>query len=227
MRISADKIAEIYARVREEGIAWFASRMVRKLKDWASPPWICLYWLPLSEATDLRNPATKDGGDEKLRALLTRLLKSVELKAVTALSDLKPQEYQALKDSVGASDIPVYERRLSQGIELHILFVDKKVAGTLSFVFGKTHRFQHVVLTDRDAMALDGRVDPKYRGRGLYPIFLSLAIERLREKGIERLFIDTNENNEEASRSFTSVGFRFLLRFRIEGGRYRFDREPV
>jgi ribosomal protein S18 acetylase RimI-like enzyme len=76
-------------------------------------------------------------------------------------------------------------------------------------------------------MALDGRVDPKYRGRGLYPIFLSLSIEKLKQRGIERLFIDTNENNEEANRSFASVGFRFLLKFKIKRGRYRFDRKAV
>ena len=222
-----EKMLEVYARVREEGLLWFTSRIIKKVQDSFSPPWVCLYWLPIAEATDLRGPDATEAGHDKFLGLLSRLLKSVELKVVTALSDLKPQEYQALKDSVGGSDIPVYERRLSRGIELHVLFIEQKVAGTLSFVFGKTHRFQHVVLTDRDAMALDGRVDPKYRGRGLYPLFLSLSIERLRQKGIERLFIDTNEDNEEANRSFASVGFHFLLKFRPERGRYRFDREPV
>jgi GNAT superfamily N-acetyltransferase len=223
----SERLLEIYARVREEGLLWFTSRIIKKVRDSVFPPWVCLYWLPIAEATDLRGPNVSEAGHDKLFGLLSRLLKSVELKVVTALSDLKPPEYQALKDSVGGSDIPVYEQRLSQGIELHVLFVDQKVAGTLSFVFGRTHRFQHVVLTDRDAMALDGRVDPKYRGRGLYPLFLSLSIERLRQRGIERLFIDTNEDNEEANRSFASVGFRFLLKFRLERGRYSFDRKPV
>ena len=222
-----EKIAETYDRFMAEGLVWFVSRSGKALRESFCPPWVYLYWLPVAEAVDLRTPNTKQAGGDKLLGLLSRLLKGVELRVITSLNELKPQEYQALKDSVGGSDIPLYERRLSQGVELHVLFFDQKVAGTLSFVFGKTHRFQHVVLTDRDAMALDGRVDPKYRGRGLYPIFLSLSIEKLKQRGIERLFIDTNENNEEANRSFASVGFRFLLKFKTERGRYRFDRKAI
>jgi len=208
-------------------LVWFVSRSGKMLRESLSRPWVYLYWLPVAEAIDLRTVNTKQAGNAKFQGLLSRLLKGVELRVVTSLSELKPQEYQALKDSVGGSDVPLYEERLSQGVELHVLFIDQKVAGTLSFVFGETHRFQHVVLTDRDAMALDGRVDPKYRGRGLYPIFLSLSIERLKQRGIERLFIDTNENNEEANRSFASVGFRFLLKFKLERGMYRFDRKAI
>jgi len=222
-----EKIAETYDRIREEGLVWFVSRSGKMLRESLSRPWVYLYWLPVAEAIDLRTVNTKQAGNAKFQGLLSRLLKGVELRVVTSLSELKPQEYQALKDSVGGSDVPLYEERLSQGVELHVLFIDQKVAGTLSFVFGETHRFQHVVLTDRDAMALDGRVDPKYRGRGLYPIFLSLSIERLKQRGIERLFIDTNENNEEANRSFASVGFRFLLKFKLERGMYRFDRKAI
>lgn len=222
-----EKIVEVCERLKHEGFHWFVARINKKLKESLFPPWVCLYWLPIAESIEFGNPNVKQADSDRFRGLLSRLLKSVELRIITNLSDLKPQEYQALKNSVGGSDIPVYERRLSQGIELHVLFVDQKVAGTLSFVFGKTHQFQHVVLTERDAMALDGRVDPRYRGRGLYPIFLSLSIEKLKQKGIERLYIDTNENNDEANRSFASVGFRFLLKFKIERGRYRFDRNPV
>ena len=221
------KIAETYDRFLQEGLVWFVSRSGKVLRESLCPPWVCLYWLPIAEATDLRTSNTKQAGSDKFPGSLSQPLESIELRVVTSLSELNPQEYQALKDSVGGSDIPVYQRRLSQGIELHVLFIDQKVAGTLSFVFGKIHRFQHVVLTDRDAMALDGRIDPKYRGRGLYPIFLSLSIEKLKQNGIERLFIDTNENNEAANRSYGSVGFRFLLKYKTEWGRYRFDRKAI
>lgn len=222
-----ENIVEIYDRFKEEGLVWFVFRSGKVLRESLSPPWVYLYWLPVEEAVDLKDSNVKHAGSNKFQGLLSRLLKGVELRVVTSLCDLKPQEYQALKDSVGGSDIPVYERRLSQGVELHVLFIDQKVVGTLSFVFGNVHRFQHVVLTDHDAMALDGRVDPKYRGRGLYPIFLSLSIEKLKQRGIERLFIDTNENNEEANRSFASLGFRFLLKFKTKRGRYRFDRKAI
>lgn len=222
-----EKIVEIYNRFKAEGLVWFVFRSGKVLRESLSPPWVCLYWLPVQEAVDLKDSNAKYAGSDKFQGLLSRTLKGLELRVVTSLSDLKPQEYQALKDSVGGSDIPVYERRFSQGVELHVLFIDQKVAGTLFFVFGKIHPFQHVVLTEHDAMALDGRVDPKYRGQGLYRIFLSLSIKNLRQRGIERLFIDANENNESANRSYASVGFRFLLKFKTKRGRYRFDRKAV
>lgn len=222
-----EKIVETYDRFRQEGLVWFVSRSGKILRESLCRPWQYLYWLPVAEAVDLRIANMKPADNDKFQVLLSRLLKGVELRVVTSLSELNPQEYQALKDSVGGSDIPVYQRRLSQGVELHVLFIDQKVAGTLSFVFGKIQQFQHVTLTDRDAMALDGRINPKYRGRGLYPIFLSLSIEKLKQNGIERLFIDTNENNEEANRSFASVGFRFLLKYKTERGKYRFDRKAI
>ncbi|TKB90010.1 MAG: GNAT family N-acetyltransferase [Nitrospira sp.] len=222
-----EKIIETYDRFTQEGLVWFVSRSAKLLRESLCPPWVCLYWLPIADAVDVRTSNTKQAGSNKFRGLVSRPPEGVELRVFTNLSEINPQEYQALKDSVGGSDIPVYQRRFSQGVELHVLFIDQKVAGTLSFVFGKIHRFQHVVLTDRDAMALDGRIDPKYRGHGLYPIFLSLSIEKLKQRGIERLFIDTNENNEAANRSYASAGFRFLLKYKTGWGRYRFDRKAI
>jgi hypothetical protein len=132
-----EKIAEIYKRFMQEGLVWFVSRSGKVLRESLCPPWAYLYWLPVAEAVDLRTSNTKQVGSDKFLGLLSRLLKGVELQVVTSLSELKPQEYQALRDSVGGSDIPLYERRLSQGVELHVLFFDQKVAGTLSFVFGR------------------------------------------------------------------------------------------
>ena len=88
-------------------------------------------------------------------------------------------------------------------------------------------RFQQIVFTEHDSISLTGRIGSKYRGRRLYPIFLYLSIEELKKKEIERLFIDTNENNEAANRSYGSVGFRFLLKYKTEWGRYRFDRKAM
>ena len=101
-----EKIAEIYDRFKEEGLVWFVSRSSKVLRESISSPWVYLYWLPLAEAVDLRTSNAKQAGSDKFQGLLSRLLKGVELRVATSLSDLKPQEYQALKDSVGGSDIP-------------------------------------------------------------------------------------------------------------------------
>ena len=109
-----EKIVEVYNRFKEEGLVWFVFRSGKVLRESLAPPWVCLYWLPVEEAVDLKDSNSKHAGSDKFQGLLSRILKDAELRVVTSLSDLKPQEYQALKDSVGGSDIPVYERRFSQ-----------------------------------------------------------------------------------------------------------------
>ena len=210
------KTMEIYVRIKQEGFLWFLRRSGKMLRDCVYPPWNCLYWIPVFESI---SPMVYKPLNDKAQCIDVRVL--------TSLSELKAQEYRALIESIGASDMPLYETRLAQGVELHVLFIDEKVAGTLSFVFGKTRRFQHVILTDHDAMALDGRIDPRHRGRGLYSLFLALSIAKLRSKGIERLFIDTNEDNLPANRAYRSVGFRSLVRYKIRWGNYRFDARPI
>ena len=221
--VVVDRISEISHRVQREGFRWCVKRLTEALRDRVLPPWSILYWLPIADKREPQVSTTGPAMTESLRSLLSRLIQMVELRVVKDLHELKPHEYQALRDSVGASAIPLYEQRLSQGAELHVLFAGQHVAGTLFFVFGGSHRFQHMVLTDRDAMALDGRIDPRFRGRGLYPVFLSLSISALHQKGIERLFIETSEHNEEAKRSFVCLGFHFLLKYKMSRGQYRYD----
>jgi len=219
-----EKTVEVYNRIKGEGVVWSFKKISKILRDTIFPPWNHLYWLPLKEAmSSVRGSQAEElqyGAGRFNGALL-------ELRVITNLSQLSDEEYQALTESVGHSDIPVYEQRFAKGVELHVLFIDKKVAGTISFVFGETHLFQHVVLTKHDAMALDGRIDPKYRGQGLYPTLLSLSIKSLIQRGVERLFIDTDENNEAANRSYSSVGFQFLLRYKLKSGGYYFDQKAI
>lgn len=214
------KATESYDRIMQEGFLWLLWKSWKMLRDFVCPPWNCLYWIPVSESICTITSAN-------IYTPSSDKAQSLEVRVFASLSELRPQEYQALIESVGASDIPVYETRLAEGVELHVLFIGEKVAGTLSFVFGKTRNFQHVVLTDRDAMALDGRIDRKHRGRGLYRTFLILSIAKLKSKGIERLFIDTNENNLPANRAYKGTGFRSLVRYKTRWGRYRFDIKPI
>ncbi len=184
------------------------SRLFEIARDRIVPPWHMLYWMPVAEAPD---PPTNG---------------PVMLRIVRTLGELNRSERQALERSVGASAIPIFERRLLQGNELYILFSGESVAGTMFLVFGRECPFQHTVLTDRDAMVLDARIDPKFRGRRLYAVFLSRSLASLKQNGAERLFIDCAERNKRSIRSFSRVGFQFLLRYRVRGGQYRFDTKP-
>jgi hypothetical protein len=207
--IVVQRVSELTAHVRNQGFRSVASQLFEIVRNRMISPWHVLYWMPVAQAPDPPNQS------------------AVELRVVRKLDELNPNEQRALEHSVGASAIPIFERRLSQGIELHILFVGERIAGTMFFVFGRYHCFQHVVLTEHDAMGLDGRVDSEFRGRGLFPVFLLLSIASLKQRGIDRLFIDCSEHNERSIRSFSHVGFRFLLRYRLKWSRYRFDRKPV
>lgn len=218
---SIAKLIEVRDRIRKEGIAWFASRSSKVVKDWIFPPWSCMYWFPLSESPN---------GERRLGLPLRSVNvngQSVELRVIRNLEELDFEEYQSLTESIGVSDLPVCKDRLAKGIELHMLRVGNRVVGTLYLVFGKVSSFQHVILTDRDVMGLDGRIVPEFRGNGLYPMLLSRSIEKLRQQGFERLFIDANENNVAATRSYESVGFRLLLRYKLWRGIYWFDKKAV
>ena len=203
------RVSELTARVQNEGFLIVLSLMFKIVKERVIPSWQVLYWMPVVEAPGPPNHA------------------ALVLRVVRGLVELNANEYRALEHSVGASAVPIYQRRLSQGNELHILFAGERVVGTIFFVFGRYHPFQHAILTERDVMALDARIDPEFRGRGLYAVFLLLSIANLKQKGVDRLFISCSERNERSIHSFSRVGFRFLLRYRQRRYQYRFDRKPV
>lgn len=207
--MSYQQLTELVARIRNERLSSLFVRIFDEVRGLLITPWHVLYWIPLTAAD---RPLTRLGS---------------ELCVVKSVGDLCPAKQKALERSIGVSAMPIVEERLSQGVELHILFCEERVAGTLFIVFGRTHRFQHLVLTDHDAMVLDARIDPEFRGQGLYAIFLSQSIAWLRRQGIDRLFIDSSEHNDRSVRSFSKVGFRFLLRYRLKRGQYRFDQKPL
>jgi hypothetical protein len=149
----------------------------------------------------------------------------VNLQVVCNLEELDPHQEQLLLDFVGASALSVFKHRLSRGIKLHILFAEGQLVGTVFFVLGKQQPFQHVILTDRDAMGLDGRIVPAFRGRGMYPLILLLSIMHLRKQGVERLFADCAEWNRETTRSLECLGFRYLLKYKLVRGAYRYEKE--
>jgi hypothetical protein len=164
-------------------------------------------------------------GHESFYKLAGRLIQGVKLRVVRNLGDLDSHQMAALTECVGTSALPVFRERLSKGVELHMLLSENRVVGTVFFVLGKSHSFQHIPLTERDAMGLDGRIDPAFRGRGLYPILLLVSLLDFKNRGIERVYTDCAEWNKETIRSFECVGFRYLLKYRLRRGFYRFEQE--
>lgn len=179
---------------------------MREVVDRIYPPWQCLFWLPLSSF----DGAVSD--DRVSLRVMSEPAGDVEL--------------AMLESSFGASALSVFQARVRQGCQLCVLFRGQAIAGTLFFVFGRTHRFQHLVLTEHDAVILDARISPEFRGQGLYSIFLNLSLGTLKGKEIERVFVATNEHNEPSLRTLRRVGFRYLMRYRTWIGIYRYDVNP-
>jgi len=205
------RIAYYLRRVKEslgqEGIRPTARKVVREVLDRVYPPWQCLFWMPLSS---LAGAPAADG---------------ISLRVISELSG--DTKLAVSGERLGGSVASIYQMRLQRGCQLCVLFTGRAVAGTLFFVLGRAHRFQHVVLTDEDAVILDARINPEFRGQGLYPIFLHLSLATLASKSVERVFVATSEHNEPSLRALQRVGFRYLMRYRTWMGRYTYDVDPL
>jgi ribosomal protein S18 acetylase RimI-like enzyme len=208
---SVPRVAVLLRRIRDslerEGARSTASKVLRGLVDRVVPPRQCLFWMPLSG-----HKCTPSEGSVSLRVVFEP----------AAEVDLA-----MLEKSLGPSTVSVFRTRLAQRCQLCVLAQGDTLAGTLFFVFGRDRPFQHLALTERDAVILDAWISPQLRGRGLYSIFLDLALSTLKGKGIERVFVATSERNQPSLRALRRVGFRYLLRYRTGMGIYTYDEHPL
>ena len=211
------------SRLRQEGIRKVGRRLYRKAYDRVVPPWYKVYWVAVDEIPESGCDKNIPSGYEAFWKLVDRLIQGVKIQVVHSLDELDSSQLQSLKGCAGASALQIFRERLSRGIELHMLLAEGRVVGTAFFVLGKHQPFQHVVLTDRDAMGLDAHIDPAFRGRGLFPILILLSVLHLRNQGIERVLADCAEWNVESIRSFECLGFRYLLRYKLVRGAYRYE----
>lgn len=194
--------------LRQEGMWSLLKRLKNVLRQLVAPPWQCLYWKPLVSVSGEQDS-------------------TLFLRACSSLSDLNSEELVALEKSIGRSNLDLFSKRLAAECQLYILFKMKDVAGTLFTVLGTKQTFQHVVLTPADSAILDARIAPEFRGHGLYAVFLQLTLRMLNERGVERVFIATDEDNEPSVRAIRRVGFHYLLRFSSRFRRYRFNVEAL
>jgi len=205
------RLAYFLKRIKElterEGVEHTARKVMREAVDRINPPWHCMFWMPMSgyveapidERVSLRVFCEFDGSlDEAM-----------------------------FEKGLGASEMSVLASRLRNGCQLCVLLKGQVLAGTLFFVFGRNHRFQHLILTEQDVVILDARIVPRFRGQGLYSLFLNLSLNTLKEKGIERVFVQTSEHNEPSLRALRRVGFRYLMRYKTCLGMYRYDVSPL
>ena len=185
-------------------------RGVEVLRERIVRPWERLYWLPATEV------ARVDPPDEDAR-----------LRVVHQVDELEAEAWVELERQVGSHSAGLYRARIDQGCEMHLLELGGRIAGSRFVIWGSRHPFQNVLLTDRDTMGIDVRIDRAFRGRKLAPLFFSMSIRDLAERGCDRVFAAVAVHNVRSIRTLERVGFRHLLNFRVERGRYRFDRSVI
>lgn len=204
-----ENLAALRDRIARDGLRPALTRAGEVLRERLVQPWEIIYWLPAAEVRKLDPP-------EGSRFLVVR-----------SLDELDPALRGEIAARLGASAMPVWERRLAAGCELHLMLLDGRLAASRFVVWGAATPFQNVVLTERDTMGMDVRVDPEMRGRRLAPLFFSVSIQDLARRGCERVFATVAVHNVRSLRTLEGVGFRALLRCRVERGRYRYDRDLI
>lgn len=200
-----ENLEAVRDRLRRRGARDTARHVVRVLRERWVPPWQRLYWMNAAEVVRLDPPP------------------GTRLRAIASLSDLNEDELSDLARHVGASSMAIARERMARGCELHLLGQGARIVGSRFVVFGMTHAFQNIVLTPKDTMGLDVRIDREVRGRGLAPVFFSLSIQDLHRRGCERVFAAVSVQNTPSIRTLERVGFREVLQFRIRRGWYRYD----
>lgn len=204
------RLAQLRQRIGSEGLGPVMRLAAAHLRDRVVPPLHLIYWTPTDAPGSSAMPPSGESIDV---AGDTDGLALVRGRLVAAGMD--------------HDDAAEFDQQLAAGARCHALLVEGRFAGSLYTVPGSVTPFQHVVLTPLDAMVLDARIDPAFRGRGLYSILLTETLRALHAIGIQRLYIDTPASNERSLATFRRLGFSILVRYRRRGSGYHFDREPL
>lgn len=204
-----EELSSLRDYARRYGWRRAAERSLAVLRERLLPPWERLYWIPAAEVAPI--PAPPDA----------------RLRVARRPEELGHPQWCELSAQVGPRACELYRERVSRGCELHLLELDGRIAGSQFFIPGTLQPFQHVVLTERDALLMDVRIHREFRGRGLAPLFYSLSVQDLARRGCERVFGAASVHNTPSLRTFERVGFRHLVDYRFRRGRYHFDRELI
>jgi len=205
----AENVTTLRDRIRRDGLRAAFAKAAQVLRDRIAPPAETFYWLPVSEAAQIDLPPHGC------------------LRVIRSLGELTSAERLAVERSIGAASVEIWRERLARGLEAHLLFIDERLAASRFVIWGTAHPFHHVLLTPKDTMSMDLRVDPDFRGQGAATAFFSQSLQDLARRGCERAYATVAVNNEPANRTFLRLGFRPLVRWRHGRGGYRYEKDPV
>jgi hypothetical protein len=205
------RIARGWDLLRTEGLVSVSRRGRQLVREGISPPRHLIYWIPVDRVP---KPAVGEGiGFEVLTA--------------ENLGGVDPSHLEAIRANVGHGSGHLIEERLANGCEMHVFLVDGRVAGTRFFLLGSRRAFMRVIITERDAFSLDGRIHPDFRGRRLnYPYF-GLNFDRLRSLGVERVYTDCRADNQASIKTYARMGWKCVGSYRNFGRYHVYEPGPI
>lgn len=140
-----------------------------------------------------------------------RLPEGYAVESIQGREWLRDKDMKILSDYIGRDEMEYeVERRFSKNA---ILWLAKYNDHVTAFIWSIKHlplEPYFFPIGENDVLLFDGAVMPEYRGRNIYPMFLTKIFHVLKEKGMTRVFIDAYKWNKSALHSVTKTPARKL-----------------
>ena len=150
-----------------------------------------------------------DLDDRKLRQV--NIPTGMRLKRITALSELAPEQLQAITSfwnpKLASQNI---RERFEKGASLWLVESEDQLAGYGWTIRGTPIAPYYFPLAPDDVQFFDFYVFPKFRGRALHWLLTGHILHALAVEGSSRAFADTGEWNQAQLASFKMTPFQFL-----------------
>jgi ribosomal protein S18 acetylase RimI-like enzyme len=102
------------------------------------------------------------------------------------------------------------KKRFAKGATIWCLRQEEVLIGFLWTLVGDTMMPHYYPLIASDVHIFDGFILPQYRGQGTFTLMMTLVMERLKQMGLRRAYVEASEWNTLASRAFEKMQFHFL-----------------
>ena len=115
-------------------------------------------------------------------------------------------DFMRLMDYIGREQTKFqFKERFSRWAILWLVKHKSNVAGFIWCSKKSPIEPYYFPLGENDALLFDGAVLPEYRGRNIYPIFLTKVFYELKKRGVVRVIIDAYKWNKPALRSLEKI----------------------
>jgi RimJ/RimL family protein N-acetyltransferase len=134
---------------------------------------------------------------------------NVTAQEIESFDELSIEDVISIKDYGGENYIIKMKERFANNWILFLAHIDKKVAAGVWIIFNSSEfKTKNKPLFDKDVAIIDGWTIPAYRGKRVFPFLLSFMINQLKNKNLERAFLEVNERNLASIKASKRGGFK-------------------